>query len=166
VRVCLSKRRDERWQSADDVGRELSWIAQAREGAAGDRKPGNRRRLIVGTGVAILLAGLLLGLLAARLGGAFTIPSPSAGARIVRRVSIVLPAQAALAPAAATPFNYLRPSMAVSPDESRLAYVSEAKEGGTQIYLREADPDHPKPIPGTEGRLDPFFFPVGHRLRI
>src|SRR5262245_558739 len=164
VRVCLSKRPDERWQSADDVGSTLSWIAQAGEGSAADRKSGSRKWSTIGAGVAMLLAGGLLGLLAARLGGAFAGHPSSPAARIVHRLSIPLPASAPLAPPSATPFNYLRPSMAVSPDESLLAYVSEAGMGGTQIYVRRADQYDSTPIPGTEGGFDPFFSPDGQWL--
>ena len=53
--------------------------------------------------------------------------------------------------------------MALSPDGTHLAYV--AAQGGTQqIYLRAMDSLEAKPIPGTEGAIEPFFSPDGQWL--
>ena len=50
--------------------------------------------------------------------------------------------------------------MALSPDGTHLAYV--ARQGGTQqIYLRAMDSLEARPIPGTEGAVNPFFSPDG-----
>jgi serine/threonine-protein kinase len=50
------------------------------------------------------------------------------------------------------------PAVAVSPDGTHLAYV--ARQGGTQqLYLRTMDSLEAKPIPGTEGAVNPFFSP-------
>jgi Tol biopolymer transport system component/predicted Ser/Thr protein kinase len=52
------------------------------------------------------------------------------------------------------------PAVALSPDGTHLAYV--ARQGGTQqIYLRAMDNLDPRPIPGTEGAVNPFFSPDG-----
>jgi serine/threonine-protein kinase len=53
--------------------------------------------------------------------------------------------------------------VALSPDGSQLAYV--AIQGGTQqIYLRPMDSLESRPIPGTEGGVNPFFSPDGQWL--
>ena len=53
--------------------------------------------------------------------------------------------------------------MALSPDGTHLAYV--ASQGGTQqLYLRAMDSLEAKPIPGTEGAVNPFFSPDGQWL--
>ena len=53
--------------------------------------------------------------------------------------------------------------MALSPDGTHLAYV--ARQGGTQqLYLRAMDSLEAKPIPGTEGAVNPFFSPDGQWL--
>jgi len=166
VRVCLAKRPDDRWQSAADVARELSWIAESkgeapetsRAGAAA-RRGGKSRMAWVG--LALLAAGALAGWLAARIGGGWAARAPASGAASVERLSIVLPERAPLASASATPFAYLRNSLAVAPDDSRIACVSVTDDGGTQIALRRADQFDPSPIPGTEGGFDPFFSPDG-----
>ena len=50
--------------------------------------------------------------------------------------------------------------MALSPDSTHLVYV--ARQGGTQqLYLRAMDSQEAKPIPGTEGGVNPFFSPDG-----
>jgi serine/threonine-protein kinase len=52
------------------------------------------------------------------------------------------------------------PAVTLSPDGTHLAYV--ARQGSTQqLYLRAMDSLESKPIPGTEGAIDPFFSPDG-----
>ena len=52
------------------------------------------------------------------------------------------------------------PAVALSPDGTHLAYV--ASQGGTQqLYLRAMDSLEARPIPGTEGAVNPFFSPDG-----
>jgi Tol biopolymer transport system component len=52
------------------------------------------------------------------------------------------------------------PAIALSFDGTHLAYV--AIQGGTQqLYLRAMDSLEAKPIPGTEGAVNPFFSPDG-----
>jgi serine/threonine protein kinase/Tol biopolymer transport system component len=55
------------------------------------------------------------------------------------------------------------PAVAVSPDGTHLAYA--AQQGGNQqLYLRSLDGLEAKPIPGTEGAINPFFSPDGQWL--
>jgi serine/threonine-protein kinase len=55
------------------------------------------------------------------------------------------------------------PAAVLSPDGTHLAYV--ARQGGTQqIYLRAMDSLDAKPIPDTEGAIEPFFSPDGQWL--
>jgi hypothetical protein len=52
------------------------------------------------------------------------------------------------------------PAVALSPDGTQLAYA--ARQGATQqLYLRAMDGLEAKPIPGTEGVVNPFFSPDG-----
>ncbi|MFQ5817680.1 MAG: protein kinase [Terriglobia bacterium] len=46
----------------------------------------------------------------------------------------------------------------ISPDATRIVY-SGIQGGGSQLYLRQMDQLDPRPIPGTEGALAPFFSP-------
>jgi serine/threonine-protein kinase len=55
------------------------------------------------------------------------------------------------------------PSVALSPDGIHLAYV--ARQGvAQQLYLRAMDRLEARPIPGTEGAIEPFFSPDGQWL--
>jgi serine/threonine-protein kinase len=81
-------------------------------------------------------------------------PSPP---RPVSRFSITLPPSQQLAGL------YNGPTVALSPDGTHLAYV--ARQGGAQqIYLRAMDSMETRPIPGTEGAVNPFFSPDGQWL--
>ena len=164
VRVCLAKRPEDRWQSADDISRELAWIA--RPGREPSSVPAARVPRVRGAvaAIALLAAGALAGWLAGRIGGAASPGTGRATDRSVQRLSIVLPDAALLAPAAATPFGYLRPSFAISSDDSLIAYVSAATDGTTRIVLRRGDRYEPEAIAGTEGGFDPFFSPDGRWL--
>jgi Tol biopolymer transport system component len=51
-------------------------------------------------------------------------------------------------------------AIALSPDGSNIAYVSESA-GGQGIFLRPIDQVEARLLPGTEGALDPFFSPDG-----
>jgi serine/threonine-protein kinase len=53
------------------------------------------------------------------------------------------------------------PVVALSPDASRLVFVSNAGGGGSRLHLREMDQMSATPIPGTEGARSPFFSPDG-----
>ncbi len=52
------------------------------------------------------------------------------------------------------------PSIAVSPDGSRIVYVGPA-QSGRQLWIRERDQLRSTPLPGSEGALQPFFAPDG-----
>jgi serine/threonine protein kinase/Tol biopolymer transport system component len=55
------------------------------------------------------------------------------------------------------------PAVAVSPDGTHIAYV--AQQGGNQeLYLRSLDGLEAKPVPNTEGAVNPFFSPDGQWL--
>ncbi len=152
VKVCLAKESDERWQAANDLCRELKWIAESGPQSAsqmsapvkGIRALG-RRPIIVGLGA------LLLGLAIASLAVWSLKPSPP---QPVTRTVINLPSGQQLAGLENGP------AVALSPDGTHLVYV--ARQGGTQqIYLRAMDSLEARPISGTEGALNPFFSPDG-----
>jgi eukaryotic-like serine/threonine-protein kinase len=105
-----------------------------------------RRGLILSVGI-FLLGGAVAGI------GVWNLkPTPSLSPQPVSRLVVNLPPGQQLAS-----LDY-GPAVALSPDGSRLAYV--AREGGTQqLYLRAMDSLEPKPIPGTEGAVNPFFSP-------
>jgi len=151
VRRCLVKEPDERCQNANDLTNELKWIAEGGSGLSvptaavmGVRTLG-RRELVLGSATT-LLAAAVSGIAAWRLK-----PSPP---QPVTRTVINLPPGQQLAGLDDGPV------VALSPDGTQLAYV--ARQGGSQrIYLRSMDNLEAKPIPGTEGAVNPFFSPDG-----
>ena len=80
-------------------------------------------------------------------------PSPP---RPVTRTVINLPAGQQLA-------SLTGPTVALSPDGSRLVYVA-SQGSAQQLYLRALDSLEAKPIPGTEGAGEPFFSADGQWL--
>jgi len=100
--------------------------------------------------VAVLAAALTLLSLGSRPG-----PAPL---RSVMRSSIVLPAEAPLAPPGSFFLAVGRPSLALSPDGSTLVYV--ALVGDTrQLYRRDMESGDTRAMPGTKDAQGPFFSP-------
>jgi Tol biopolymer transport system component len=107
-----------------------------------------RRALIFGLG-ALLLTAVLASLATWNLK-----PAPAPAPQPVIRTVINLPPGQQLAGLESGP------AVALSPDGTHLAYI--ARQGGTQqLYLRAMDSLESKPIPGTEGAIEPFFSPEG-----
>jgi serine/threonine-protein kinase len=151
VKTCLTKEPDERWQAASDLCRELKWIAEGRSQvtlaptatAKGIRA---RWREALQWGVTSLLLAAVTGLAIWNLKP--TPPQP------VTRTVINLPPGQQLAGLEDGP------AVAVSRDGTLLAYV--ARQGSTQqIYLRAMDSLEARPIPSTEGGVNPQFSPDG-----
>jgi serine/threonine-protein kinase len=74
--------------------------------------------------------------------------------RPVVRVSMAFPEDEAPAPAATHRF-------AISRDGSRIVYTGPSAASMQQLWLRELDDLHARPLPGTEGAQAPFFSPDG-----
>jgi len=153
IRRCLAKDREERWQTAKDLGLELKWVAENErlDPSSSSTHAKHTRalmtRALFWASVSLLLAGV------AGVTGWMMKPVPS---RSVSRAEITLPPGQRLAGLDET-------AIALSDDGTQLAYV--ARQGSTQqIYLRSMDNPQPRAIPGTEGGVSPFFSTDGHRL--
>jgi len=86
--------------------------------------------------------------------------SPPEISHQVKHLLIILPDNAPLAPAGASPLGEGRPILTLSPDGSCLIYVA-IINGHTKLYMRQMDREESAPIPGTEGAHTPFFSPDG-----
>jgi serine/threonine-protein kinase len=53
------------------------------------------------------------------------------------------------------------PSMAVSPDGTRIVFVSQDLDGTSRLYARSLEQGNTQRLPGTEGAYAPFFSPDG-----
>jgi hypothetical protein len=151
IKTCLAKDADSRWQSASDLERELKWVAESGPHASSSvPTTATKGFYALGPRATILSVGALF-LVAAITGlGTWNLkPSPT---RPVIRTMINLPPGQQLAGLDSGPV------LALSPDGAHLGYV--ARQGGTQqLYLRAMDSIDAKPIPGTEGAVNPFFSP-------
>ncbi|HKV98912.1 MAG TPA: protein kinase [Vicinamibacterales bacterium] len=104
-----------------------------------------------GFGIVHAIAGLLLVGLAVMSWlwwRAVTIAQPP-----VTRVSVTLPAEVTIP-------LIIHPSIAVSDDGSKIAFVGNHK-GVDQLYVRPIAEFEPRPVAGTEGASSPFFSPDG-----
>ncbi len=149
VSRCLAKEATERWQSAHDVARELTWIREAGSNAGTSSVVSIRRKHREGIAWAIaavaLAAALLTGLFAwRRLQNAppqrvmrFTVPSVS-GLRL----------------------NAVYGLIAISPDGSQMVNVGSDK-AGPKLFRRPIDNIEQVAIEGTDGARQPFFSPDG-----
>jgi hypothetical protein len=150
IAKCLAKDREERWQSAHDVAEELKWIATtsasgSHEASTITQRPHRR--------FAVLAAAMSIVALTAAIIAVRAMTRPQATSRVMRF---------------AAPMITLQPTAvygvtAISPDGARI--VCSASSAGTRmLFQRMADQLEPKPIPGTEEAVQPFFSPDGKWL--
>jgi len=152
---CLAKDPRERYASTVDLARDLGSVRQHISELSGGeptlRSAGRRRSPELMTWFAVA-AALVLGAAAGFLfRGRGAAPSE---ARLPIRANLTFPSSAA-------PLPYADPApFALSPDGRRLVYVGVAPQG-RRLYMRSLDQFLPRPIPGSEGALEPFFSPDG-----
>jgi eukaryotic-like serine/threonine-protein kinase len=140
VKGCLAQSPDDRWQSARDVSRLLSGIADGRIGDAPARGAGRWWR-------AAAAAVTVLAVIA--LGWSLRPDAP----RQALHLAIVPPEQAS--------FHVARNregGTALSPDGRMLAFVA-MTAGKAQLWIRRLDAVDARPLPGTDGAFYPFWSP-------
>jgi len=155
ISTCLAKDPDDRYQSARDLLRELSWVAS---GSSGGVAAGTVTPLARSSRLAWLIAALSVIAMIA------TVAIVTRRAREV--TSTVGPARFTIVPPENTSFG--GPSVgrgtgsatevAVSPDGRNVVFVAGA-QSAYQIWLRPVATLAAKPIAGTEGGTFPFWSP-------
>jgi serine/threonine-protein kinase len=149
VMACLAKDPDERWQSAADIARELTWVATAPSGpapqAVASTMGRRRERLTWMAAMAVVLTLAGVGLWRSRT------PPVSDSGSVVRAN---LPLVKALAVGSAG-----HPAVAVSPDGRHIAYCAGTAGTPAQLYVRNMDEAESRAIDGTVGASYPFFSP-------
>jgi eukaryotic-like serine/threonine-protein kinase len=143
---CLMKDREERWQTARDLGRELKWIAEGHSSAGLLAPAVSRHRLREQLGW-IVAAVLALGCLALTWGFLSRTPQPP---RVLRSSVLPPPGSSFL------PYNF-----AIAPDGSRLAFVALGPDGRTALWVRALSFPNAQQLAGTEGATFPFWSPDG-----
>lgn len=149
IQRCLAKDPDDRWQSARDVAEELRWIGEAgsQAGVAGPvvQRRKSRERLAWSLAAVSMAMAIVAGLAAWRVAGKREAP------RVMR---FAAPNTVSAAPTG------VYGVIAISPDGSQIVYG--ATSGNSRmLYRRAIDQFETKPIPGTEGAVQPFFSPDG-----
>ena len=164
VRNCLSKKPEERFQSAHDLKLQLQWIAEgaSQTSVTAPVKPQHKTRDRVfwstaGFALAAITGALLFWMFTGR-----STPAVSTSGHL-KRLTITLPDHEPFALAKFGPIGVGRTAFALSPDGSLLVYAAE-RNGKSQLFLRALDQFDAKPIPGTEGGYSPFFSPDARSL--
>jgi len=162
ITKCLEKDRKLRYQGAADLRTDLARLKRdtdsgrvaATEPSASVRGGSTvRRRALLWGGASLLLLAGVIGMAVWSLGR-----SPVAVSAPVSRIAISLPPGQLVAGLTGGP------SLAISPDGTRLAYVASRQSSGQQIYLRPLEGLEARSVPGTEGGSAPFFSPDGQWL--
>ena len=146
VATCLAKDRDERWQTAKDLLRELRWVKAdlaAHAPALAGAGAVSRRGVVMAATMAVAVLGTAA--------VAVMRSSPAAPAR----VSFVVP------PPEGTRFPRGTIDMAVSPDGSRLVFGAMSADGTWRLWLRRFEAVESHAITGSEGARFPFWSPDG-----
>lgn len=152
ILTALEKNPEERWQTAQDVGRQLRWLAESSPSTEAVAVPMPMRRrgvpaaALIGVGAAIVAALLTYG--ATRL---FSRPATQ---RSGTRLQFVPPA--GMTPAGSPE----SPNFAISPDGRTLCF-SAAQGDGRALYLRPLDSLAIRKVEGTENASSPFWSPDG-----
>jgi len=167
LRRCLEKDLYQRLQHIGDAAIEIQetlnppTIAPPLSTATTGYSRSMLRRLAIACSLAGLTVGLIVAAVALR-SSAPSLPVPGKSL-LVRRMAISLPGDQTLALSRSTPLAIARPAVTLSPDGSRLVYVT-GLGGTTQLFERLMDRFEVRPIPGTEGASTPFFSPDGQSV--
>src|SRR5262245_7191715 len=151
VTTCLAKDPDDRWQTARDLLRELTWV---RDGGSArhDATPGKTdRRMRAVLPLAAVLATAALSMLAIYLArGSGAAPAPR----------VMFPVY----PPEGTRFPRGSADMALSPDGSRLVFVALSADGNRRLWVRRLDSTTARVLDGTEDAAYPFWSPDSHSI--
>jgi serine/threonine protein kinase len=143
IRKCLSKDRDDRWQSAHDVGEELRWVATSSSEIAAPvatRRKSRERLAWIAALVAISAIAAWLGL------------------RTPPRDVVI---QAAIPFDGNSGWEYASGPPALSADGESLVYSATNPAGQRFLWVRSMERGTTQPVPGTLGGTHPFWSPDG-----
>jgi len=146
IELCIAPDPDDRWQSAQDVRKELEWAAKSRPTVAAERTRGTR--LLWGIAAVLAFLGFALGAL--YFGETRQAPS----GRSVR--FLVYPPEKVLLSGSALP--------AISPDGERLVFGGIEPDGKTRLMVRPLSSLTAEPVPGSEGAVSVFWSPDSRSL--
>jgi serine/threonine protein kinase/Tol biopolymer transport system component len=146
ILTALEKNPEERWQTAQDVARQLRWLAESSPSTEAPVVPAVTRRRLIHPAVTIAAA-----VVAALLTFAATkFFSPAQAPATQAHLQLVLPEGMS---ASDSPES---PNFALSPDGKTLCFA--ARQGSVRaLYLRALDSPAIRQLPGTENAFSPFW---------
>ena len=152
IRRCLAKDREERWHTARDLGFELKWIAETDSTAEGTvpAVAQHRFRHWLAWGIAGALMLATIGLAIALL---LRTPKPPQPVRLSADIGVD----------ARIDIGH-GPSVVLSPDGAKLAFVASGSDQTRRLYVRPLDELRATALSGTEDAEEPFFSPDGQWL--
>jgi serine/threonine protein kinase len=151
---CLDKDREERWQTAGDVRRELQWASTATAATAaitGRPTIARSSRRSWAIGIAVLFVSVAIAGVSLKLRSS---SSPDMGP--VMKFAIIPPPHTVFTSLEAT---LPSPHLAISPDGKWLAFVAQATGGDAMLWVRPIDGTEAVPLSGTEQATYPFWAP-------
>jgi len=146
VDACLAKSPDDRWQSARDLLRELTWAGEPDANArtiASAATSRNSRVWMPALVAAVVVAATI-----------------AAGLQLARRPA---PPQVAMRFQIPTPSTSEPMSFALAPDAKHIVFVG-AADGAQKLVVRPFDQLATKALDGTEGAIFPFWSPDGRTI--
>jgi serine/threonine-protein kinase len=153
IQRCLAKDREDRWQSAGDLGYELQRIATEQTSASNRRTDAarGRRRERWWWAASVLAVAIVAGLLAIPAVRGVRSANPSSPVKF----AVTLPDGLRLGPEKSVmPF-------AVAPGGERVVFSALDANNVSRLYVRELQDVEIRALPGTEGGFGPFFSPDG-----
>jgi eukaryotic-like serine/threonine-protein kinase len=148
IRKCLAKDPEARWQTAQDLRDELTWIAA---GMASPGRSGLSRTVAWRHRMAGVIAGAALASSALLIAQPWRSPQPEAP---VSHFEVTVPRLA------------MEHSLALSPDGRQLAFVATDAQGHNLVWVRSMADAAPRPLSGTDGAAAgvPIWSPDGRSL--
>jgi eukaryotic-like serine/threonine-protein kinase len=150
VSVCLAKKRDDRWQTAHDVRKQLEWIRMTASTltAPAATVPGKRRWVKISIASAAVLVAVAIAV------GLTYRPRPLPSGQLMRlTVSFNRDVRYVVG-------EDFRHSASISPDGRRIVFTGADQETGTaRLYIRPIDSEQITPIEGSEEGTHPFWSP-------
>jgi Tol biopolymer transport system component len=151
ILTALEKNPEERWQTAQDVGRQLRWLAESSPSTEAMSLPVPPRGRRVPPALVIGAAAVLAALFTFGAMKYFAKP-PASG--IAAQLQFV-------PPAGMVPFTSPEATnFALSPDGKMLCFLA-TQEGARAIFLRPLDSQEIRKFEGTETAYSPFWSPDG-----
>ena len=141
VKTLLAKNPDQRWQGAADLTRALRWVTESGVPAKVSSVDLRARRIRRLTPTLLALACV-------------AVPSWIVFSMSQRRQGPTEVRFTIEPPPMANPFQ-----VSVSPDGRQVAFVASSSDGIPRLFVRPTDSTTPRPLPGTEYALQPFWSP-------